>query len=139
MLGKAASIADTLNFAATVVAFFELKTEPEKAYELVTKGGVDAGWQLFEELPVDIAMRDGGWKLLAYEYGCRGEDPIEFAEISISERRASYVEPYGLAPCDRVQSESKEWLNVSLRPNQIPVEHLNEFILDELARDNDEW
>ena len=138
MLGNAASTVDTLNFAAVIVKFFDLKTAPEKAYEPGKEGDLDAGWQLFEELPVDIAMRDGGWKILEYEYGCVRADSMEFGEIFISELRASYIEPYGPAPGDRVQAESLDWLNVRLRPKQVAIEHLKELIFKDSEIDNDE-
>jgi len=138
MLGNSASTVDTLKFAAAVVAFFNLKTAPQKAYDYDGRGEVDAGWQRFEELPVDIAMQDGGWKVLEYEFGCTQVDNRDLDDLSFFELRVMYVERHCPAPGDGVQAESLEWLNVSLRPNQLANKLLHEIIIEDWATDNDE-
>ena len=137
MLGNSAGAADVLNFAAIAVQFFDLKTAPEKAYEISRGDDLDARWRHFEELPVDVAMRDGGWKVLEYEYGRVRADSMELGEIAISEPHATYLELHCPAPGDKVQAESLAWLTASLRQDLVAIEFIKDVNFEIWQTDDD--
>lgn len=115
ILGDKIDRADALNFAASVVRFCLAHIRQKRQGQL--RRDRERLEQPFEAMPIDLAMMDGGWRVLEYELD-QWRPEIEVGRVHVYEAAASATARMFAAECGVIDAESErlfrslDWLSL---------------------------
>lgn len=103
LLGADVSTGDALRFAGEIVRFYVLRKQRIRRAERQLRTEENPP---FELLPVDIAMEDGGWKILEYEVD-QLRPEIEIGRVQIYDAAALASARIYAAEAEKIAAESE--------------------------------
>jgi len=127
-LDSSASAADVLKFSTYLAKVFSEKTSRRVLHESEIHGATEARWRRFEELPIDVAMRDGGWKIYEYEKRTSQIDFFAFGQLEVSGEDVNYSFADNMLLAEHLETESINWLAARIREDRIRPDFLVETI-----------
>jgi hypothetical protein len=114
-LGSTVSAKELLNFAFIATNFFNQQSSDEVDFEdldFESKKTPQPNSKIFEEWPIDLAMRDGGWQILEYEYHQTRDEFMDYGIAVVDTDFLHYQFPAGTLEGDMVMAENLFWLDV---------------------------
>jgi hypothetical protein len=120
-LGSSVSAKELLNFAFIATNFFNQQSSDKVDFDdlsFESKNNHHTHGKIFEEWPIDLAMRDGGWRILEYEYHKTRDEFMDYGVAVVSTDFLHYQFPAGTLEGDMVMAEDLFWLDVDKRIGQ---------------------